>query len=122
MPVIEKHSIDDVMSALDRKEIESLPYGAVELDRDGNILFYNSAEGDITGRDPKVVIGKNFFKEVAPCTNRPEFHGRFEEIVNEDKSLAAFEYTFDFQMQPTKVTVQMKRGTTGTFWIFVKRI
>jgi photoactive yellow protein len=123
MPVIEKFNIDDVMGKLDRNEISNLPYGGVELDRNGVILFYNQAEGEMCNRDPRSVIGKNFFREVAPCTNRPEFRGRFDEIVNQGKSMAMFDYTFDYNMRPTRMSIQMKKSSQGdTVWIFVKRL
>lgn len=122
MTAIERSNIDDVMARLDRDEIASLPYGGVEVDRNGTILFYNQAEADITNREVKGMVGKNFFKEVAPCTNRPEFQARFSEIVSQAKKTVMFDYTFDNKMKPTRVTIQMKKSTTSdSYWIFVKR-
>ncbi len=95
----------------------------VGLDKNGRILRYNAAEGDITGRDPKEAIGKNFFKDVAPCTNSPEFFGRFEDGVRKGNLNTMFEYTFDYKMRPTKVKIQMKQDPKReSYWIFVKRI
>lgn len=50
-------------------ELDALPFGAIRLDKDGTILSYNMTESKLTGRDPKKVIGRNFFEDVAPCTN-----------------------------------------------------
>jgi photoactive yellow protein len=123
MPAIERYNIDDVMSRMDRSEIANLPYGGVELDRNGTILFYNQAEAEICNRDSRGMAGKNFFREVAPCTNRPEFRGRFDEIVAGTKSMAMFDYTFDYNMKPTRVSIQMKKSIQGdSIWIFVKRV
>jgi len=123
MAAIERYNIDDVMTKLDRNEIANLPYGGVELDRNGTIMFYNQAEADICNRDSRGMAGKNFFREVAPCTNRPEFKGRFDEIVSGAKGMAMFDYTFDYNMKPTRVSIQMKKSIQGdTIWIFVKRI
>ncbi len=119
----EKHNIDDLMSKMDRRELDSLPYGAIQLDRMGNILFYNQAQADIASRDANTVIGKNFFNEVAPCTKRPEFFGRFQDIVRNGKSVASFEYIFDYNMRPTKVTVSMKKSAgDDSYWVFLKRL
>jgi photoactive yellow protein len=117
-------SLANVLSKMDEKQIDDLAFGAIQLDADGTILTYNSAEGAITGRDPKEVIGKNFFTEVAPCTNRAEFRGKFDAGVKAGELNTLFEYVFDYQMQPTKVKVHMKNsmGTDGTFWMFVKRV
>jgi len=115
--------IENTLSKLSEGDIDSLAFGAVEIDADGKIIQYNAAEGDITGRDPKAVIGKNFFNEVAPCTKSPEFYGRFKEGVSSGQLNVMFEYTFDYNMQPTKVKVHMKKAVSGgTFWLFIKRV
>ena len=48
-------------------ELDALPFGAIRLDREGRILSYNMTESRLTGRDPKRVIGRNFFIDVAPA-------------------------------------------------------
>ncbi len=114
--------IENTLAKMGEGQLDKLAFGAIQLDADGNILQYNAAEGDITGRDPKSVIGKNFFKDVAPCTDSKEFKGRFEEGVKQGNLNSMFEYTFDYQMQPTKVKVHMKKAMVGdSFWILVKR-
>ena len=60
-----------MLSRLSTKEVDQLAFGAVQLDAKGTILQYNAAEAGITGRDAKAVIGRNFFREVAPCTSTP---------------------------------------------------
>jgi len=115
--------IDNKLSSMSTADLDKLAFGAVELDRNGRILRYNSAEGDITGRNPKDTIGKSFFKDVAPCTNSPEFFGRFEDGVKKGNLNTMFEYTFDYKMRPTKVKIQMKKDPgKESYWIFVKRI
>ena len=90
--------------------------------RSGKILKYNAAEGDITGRKSTDVIGKNFFTDVAPCTDTPEFSGKFKEGVASGNLNVMFEYKFDYKMLPTKVKVHMKSALDGnSYWIFVKR-
>ena len=80
-------------------------------------------EGEITGRDPRATIGMNFFTEVAPCTNKPAFKGQFDKGVAADNLNTMFEYTFDYNMKPTKVRVHMKKALSGdNFWVFVKRV
>ncbi|MYL24451.1 photoactive yellow protein [Vreelandella massiliensis] len=115
--------IENSLASMDDKKLDELAFGAIQLDKDGKILQYNAAEGGITGRDPKSVIGKNFFKEVAPCTQGKEFEGRFKEGVKSGDLNTMFEYVFDYQMQPTKVKVHMKKAISGdTYWVFVKRL
>lgn len=118
-----KGDIDNVLSGMSSSDIDRLAFGAIELDRTGKVLRYNSAEGKITGRDPKAVIGKNFFTEVAPCTNRPAFRGEFDKGVAAGSMNTMFSYTFDYQMKPTQVKVHMKKAiASDTYWVFVKRL
>lgn len=116
------NDLDNRLSKMSSAEIDQLAFGAIQLDPTGTILQYNETEGAITGRSPSQVIGKNFFTDVAPCTNTPKFKGAFDKVVKERGSVM-IEYTFDYQMAPTKVKVHMKPALVGgSFWIFVKRL
>ena len=118
-----KDDIENVLSKMTAREVDQLAFGAVQLDAKGTVLQYNSAEASITGRDQKAVIGKNFFREVAPCTSTPAFKGVFDKGVREGNLNTMFEYTFDYNMAPTKVKIHMKRAIAGdSYWIFVKRL
>lgn len=118
-----KSDIENVMSKMSDKDINTLAFGAIQLDAAGKIVTYNAAEGAITGRDPSAVIGKNFFKDVAPCTNTSKFKGVFDAGVKGDNLNTMFEYVFDYNMSPTKVKIHMKKAISGgTYWIFVKRV
>ena len=118
-----KDDIENVMSKMSPAEVDALAFGAVQLDAKGSILRYNAAEASITGRDAKAVIGKNFFRDVAPCTNSPTFKGVFDKGVREDNLNTMFEYVFDYKMAATKVKIHMKKAISdGSFWIFVKRL
>lgn len=48
---------------------DSLPVGVVLLDEHANVVLYNRAEEQMAGRTRQQVIGRNFFDDVAPCTN-----------------------------------------------------
>ena len=120
----EQDDIANVLSTLDDEQIDNLAFGMITLDRNGTILQYNAAEGAITGRDPKQALGKNFFNDVAPCTNTDEFYGRFKAGVAAGDLNVLFEYTFDYNMAPTRVRVHMKNapGSSDKFWVLVKRV
>lgn len=116
-------TIENSLAKMSDAQLDKVAFGAIELDKNGTVLKYNAAEGDITGRAPKDVIGQNFFSSVAPCTNRPEFKGRFDEGVKSGSLNTMFEYVFDYKMKATKVKVHMKKALTGdTYWVFVKRL
>jgi photoactive yellow protein len=118
-----RDDFDNVLSKLTAREVDQLAFGAVQLDGKGTILQYNAAEASITGRDAKAVIGRNFFRDVAPCTSTPAFKGVFDAGVRDGNLNTMFEYVFDYNMSPTKVKIHMKKAISDdTFWIFVKRL
>ena len=67
--------------ALGAAEYDRLPFGLVELDAAGRVRAYNAAEASISGLDPRRIIGKAFFAEVAPCTRVRAFQGAYEALV-----------------------------------------
>jgi photoactive yellow protein len=115
--------IENKLAKMSKKQLDDVAFGAIQLDAHGKVLMYNAAEGDITGRDPAAVLGKNFFRDVAPCTNSKEFKGRFDDGVKSGDLNTMFEYVFDYEMKPTKVKVHMKKAMVGdSYWVFVKRL
>jgi len=120
--------IENKIKNMKGDELDRLPFGAIQLDRSGKIMQYNSTEGQTTGRDPKAVIGKNFFYDVAPCTDSRDFKGRFDEGVRNGKLNTMFEYVFNYtsggvKTKDIKVKVHMKNAPSGDlYWIFVKRV
>ena len=118
-----KDDIENVLSKMSAQEVDQLAFGAVQLDAKGTILQYNAAEASITGRVKKDVIGRNFFRDVAPCTNAPKFKGVFDAGVRNGNLNTMFEYVFDHNMAATKVKIHMKKAIgDDSFWIFVKRL
>lgn len=102
-------------------ELDQLPFGAIRLDKDGTILSYNKAEATLSGRKREKVMGKNFFTDVAPCTNVQDFAGTFREGVRKGSLHVVFPYIFDFEMEPLHVWVTLfYSNETDTAWVFVR--
>jgi len=105
------------------RELNALPFGAIQLDAKGTILRFNDYEANLTGRKPEKVIGRNFFEEVAPCTNVREFAGKFHEGIKRKELHEVFPYLFDFKMAPRNVTVTLfYNKANDTAWVFVREI
>jgi photoactive yellow protein len=112
----------DLIDRLSPGEVEALPFGAIRLDSEGKILSYNAAEAKLADRDPKKVVGKNFFTEVAPCTNVQEFAGRFHEGFAAKDLNAVFPYRFLFPTGHIDVWVRLFYSqSTGSAWVFVSQ-
>jgi photoactive yellow protein len=106
---------------LAEEEFDALPFGAVKLDADGRVVQYNAYEAKLAKRDPRLVIGRNFFTEVAPCTNVQEFAGRFRSGVDAGSLNVTFPYRFLFPERyiDVEITMMLAPGGTGA-WVFVK--
>jgi photoactive yellow protein len=115
---------DDVLQKLQvssSAEIDLLEFGVICVDDRGIIKIFNKYEGDRAGIDSKQAIGKNFFTEIAPCTNNQIFYGSFKKGVEERKMDLIFPYTFTYKMKPTPVKIHLYRGPARPInWIFVK--
>jgi photoactive yellow protein len=118
--------MSEVINRMPASVKDDLPFGLLKLDPVGNILEYNMAQEEITGIRANDVIGKNFFLDVAVCTQRPEFYGRFKEGLAKGVLNQIFDYVFDFRMVPTRVRVHMftSRDQRGAkiIWLMVKKM
>ena len=61
--------------------LDELPFGAIVVDPDGTIREYNEYETRLSHFAKEAVIGKNFFRDVAPCTAVHAFEGRLQSFL-----------------------------------------
>lgn len=92
---------------IDFATLDLLPYGIIVTNEQGTVLFYNTREEQISLRRRGDVVGKNFFAEVAPCTQVNEFYGRFQETMGRKGYVANFHFTFPFPEQPREVEISL---------------
>lgn len=105
------------------EELDSLPFGIIKLDGEGVILEYNTYESELARLPKQDVIGKNFFTEIAPCTDVQEFHGRFREGVAARSLNVKFRYVFTFKHNPRDVLVTLFYSeATDSVWVLVQPI
>ena len=103
------------------EELDALPFGAIQLDATGKVLIYNKAEEKISGRSASEVVGKNFFRDVAPCTRVQRFFGAFQAGVERRELNEVFDFTFRFPTGARDVRIRMIYSGTAV-WIFVTPI
>ena len=97
-------------------------FGIVKVDDEGVIAFYNTYESQLAGVAPEQAVGRNFFTQVAPCSNSRLFHGRFKQGIARGELAVQFIYTFTYKMSPTPVKVHLYRDAASqTNWILVQR-
>jgi len=109
------------VDGLTNTELDALPFGAIQLDVSGNILQFNEYEANLSNRRAPETVGLNFFRDVAPCTNVQEFHGRFLEGIRTGSLQVTFPYQFNFKHMARDVAVTLfYSGPTSTVWVFVE--
>lgn len=107
------------MSQADR---DSQDFGIVEVNASGIIQSYNRYESELAGVEPNAAVGRNFFTQVAPCTNNRLFYGRFKRGVAAGQLDAQIPYTFTYKMRPTNVIVRMYHDAEhGSHFVLVKK-
>jgi photoactive yellow protein len=102
-----------------RDQLDELPFGTILLDLSGRILEYNLAEARLAGLDREQVVGRDFFSEVAPCTNVQAFAGRFREAMDAAEEVR-FAYEFAFRRGPVEVEIVIRPSLSrAAGWVFV---
>ena len=102
------------------EELDGLDVGVIKVDDEGVILFYSKRESEMFGTAKDRAEGRNFFTEVAPCTNNRLVYQPFREGVARDHLDMTVEYTFSVKMPPTNVQLHMYRDSaTRTNWIVI---
>lgn len=101
----------DLHAKTDR-ELDLLPFGVIALDREGIVVRYNRVEARFARLDRAVVLGKSFFRTVAPCTATPEFEGRFRSFTLDSSGpqRVRFPYVFNFRFGAQEVDVDLVRS------------
>jgi len=110
------------LPSLSREQLDGLEYGVVKVEDDGSILIYNRYESLLANMPVASAEGRNFFTQVAPCTDNRLFFGRFTEGVLAGTLDLTFAYNFTYKMRPTTVDVQIYRdAATKTNWLLIKK-
>jgi photoactive yellow protein len=109
------------VNSVSDKELDSLPYGVIQLDAEGTVLRYNAHEASLSGLSKPKVVGKNFFRQVAPCTDMEDFYGRFRDGVAARELHCTFRFHFAFQKNPRDVTITLfYNDRDRTIWVLVQ--
>ena len=65
------------LQGLDNDELDELPFGDIQMDLEGTVLRYNATESSYSGLPRDRVVGRHFFRDVAPCSNNRSVAQRY---------------------------------------------
>jgi photoactive yellow protein len=101
----EQDGLFEALELIDNEGLDKIGFGIVKMDRKGNILAYNKWESQLAANNQAEVIGKNFFTQIAPCTNNfmvSEKFGLFKDQMDE-----TMDYVFTYRIKPTPVRLRL---------------
>ncbi|MCP3141265.1 PAS domain-containing protein [Pyxidicoccus xibeiensis] len=107
---------------LDTADLDTLPFGMIQLDRDGRILKFNQTEARMARISRDRQLGRSFFDQVAPCTKVREFYGRFQEGLAKRNLYETFGFVFKFDHGWRNVAITMMYSDkTDSVWVLVSQ-
>jgi photoactive yellow protein len=122
-PSVHSADTDRLLEQIDdfaEDDLDTLPYGLIQLDATGRIVKYNAVESRLASIAQADAIGKQFFTEVAPCTKVQQFYGAFKDGVIHESLDTTFQFHFAFKQHPRDVTVRLFYSRrTRTVWVMV---
>jgi len=107
------------LEAMSTDKLDDLEFGVVRMRVDGEVVGYNLWESRLAGLSKERVLTRNFFSDVAPCTNNYLVAERF---MNEPELDSTLDYIFTLRMKPTAVKLRLLRSPTANhMYLLVKR-
>lgn len=104
-----------------------VPYGLLELDEAGTVLYYRSENKGLFVTPESEIIGRNFFTDIAAVAQAEEFQTRIKEFRRSHTPARSFTFTFALKHRRLPVRVLLARvherstggGTASVESIFV---
>jgi photoactive yellow protein len=93
-----------ILETMNQTAMDQEEFGIVRMNRIGKINAYNKYELELSGHQLHEVLDKDFFQQIAPCTNNFMVAERYQskEVLDEE-----MDYVFTYRMQPTKVKLRL---------------
>ena len=86
LPDIYPYPVESIPD-MDQEELDALPWGVIRLDAKNRVIAYNAFEAKLAHRRRKDVLGRDFFRDVAPCMNVGKLAGWVAEAISQRASV-----------------------------------
>lgn len=107
---------------LQEQELDTLPFGLIQLDRTGCILKFNQTEAKLARINRERQISRNFFDDVAPCTKVRDFYGRFLKGLRDRSLYETFGFVFKFDHGWRNVAITLFYSEkTDSVWVLISQ-
>ncbi|MGE5478241.1 MAG: hypothetical protein ACM3Q1_16420 [Bacteroidales bacterium] len=102
-------------------EVARLPFGALELDRDGKVVAYNDTEPDDGGPARPALVGRDFFGDVARWAGTSLLAQQFRSGVESGTLNVVFDCAVPRLSHKVRIHLKVS-PILGTFWVFIKKL
>ena len=120
---IPQFETSDLAAILERSPpdlIDRLPFGAIHLGSQGEVLRYSATERRLSGF-AREAVGLDFYAKIAPCMNNAAFRGRIEAAARAGRLDIEFGHVGDFDDRERELRVRVMSASSGGYWIFMSR-
>jgi photoactive yellow protein len=93
------------LRASSSEALDELDFGVIGMDRQGVVCEFNRYELKLASLKRENVIGKNFFIQIAPCTNNNLIAGKY--LQSAQKTDVILDYIFTYRIKPTSVRLRI---------------
>jgi photoactive yellow protein len=104
---------------LDDAQRDSLPFGVIHLDRDGNVLFYSATESLQSG-NPHCLIGTNFYAHTRRMQG-DAFRGRIARAQEDGPVDLEIAWLGDYADPMRELRVRVQSARDGGVWLCIER-
>lgn len=119
--MFDRPDIASIMEALSPDEIDQLPFGAIKLDKDDRVVFYSKREALGSGMGERGQVGRNFFKDIAPCFATEDFL----RLVNDARAAPDFSLELykigDFADRDAELHIRVVSAPDQALWLLIER-
>lgn len=100
-----------------QSDIDDLPFGAIELDRHGIVLFYSATEAKLSGVRP---LGLNLF-DASRCANCHVLRARIMAAMESGPVDIELAWVGDHGDPLREVRIRVQSARRGGVWMFIER-
>ena len=110
---------EEQLLAMKPEDYDRLTFGIIELDLAGDVVGFNAVEQRLARMSEAETLGRNFWTDVAPCTDNDKFRALVDGLLDrDDKDEVRFEYVFQFAWGERRVRIRALRVRERR-WLFV---
>jgi photoactive yellow protein len=110
-------NLAEQIERLSHHALDYLPFGVIQLDREGTVIFYCKTEAEQSGYG-KFPIGENLFET---CMASNDFRGRIESAIAEGPIDLEFDWAGDFAGPSRNLRLRVISSNDHKIWIFIDR-